>query len=211
MKTYPVLYSFRRCPFAIRARLALIVNNIQCEVREILLKDKPSAMLSLSPKGTVPVFTLADQVIDESIDIMVWAYSESSNQNGLPQESEWSLIKTTEEGFKFHLDRYKYDAYHDPSQRLNHRQSALNILKGIEPALITSIGHEASLTFTDYAILPLIRQYRSADQEWFENAEELSWYRARLNKLLTSEVFIAAMQKYPLWSAASNGEPNYLL
>ena len=114
MEKLPILYSFRRCPYAMRARLALFISNTKCELREVLLKAKPEQLIKISKKGTVPVLQLEPKkIIDESLDIMVWALKKHDPGNWLPKdtttmEDTLSLINNCDSEFKHNLDRYKY-------------------------------------------------------------------------------------------------------
>ena len=122
----PILYSFRRCPYAMRARMSLILSSSQCEIREILLKQKPFEMLEISPKGTVPVLQLGEKILDESLDIIAWAMSNNSQNIYQYSDSESKVstkfIELFDSKFKYHLDRYKYASCHDWKQRRHHGQ-----------------------------------------------------------------------------------------
>ena len=132
----PVLYSFRRCPYAMRARLAISESNKLVELREVLLRDKPHHMLLLSPKGTVPVLWLCDgTVIDESFEIMKWAYSTNLSDDCSQKVNHEDLIALVDSKFKYHLDRYKYSSRFDNIDANHHRDCALNILCEIEDVL----------------------------------------------------------------------------
>jgi glutathione S-transferase len=194
---YPVLYTFRRCPFAIRARLALCLNQRQCEVREIKLSDKPLDMIKRSSKGTVPVLILNDgNVLDESIDIMRWSFDQNYKTN---DELELWISKIDTD-FKYHLDRYKYpNRYHNTSPH-DHRDACLDMLKKLEVSWGT-IGIEGGLNFYDFAFLTLIRQFRMPERDWFD-ALDLDFIQKRLEFLITSNLFSLAMQKYPLWDSS---------
>ena len=113
----PVLYSFRRCPYAMRARMAIILSSVECELREILLKNKPEEMLSLSPKGTVPVLAFDNTVLDESMDVINWAFAKDSSKFLKYSSSESKLsiyfVELFDAKFKYHLDRYKYASRYD--------------------------------------------------------------------------------------------------
>ena len=135
MKT-PILYSFKRCPYAMRARMALKLANIECELREVKLSRKPDHMLEVSPKGTVPVLILEDKVIDESIEIINWVLSLNnifegniSNQQTLQTEN---LIKIFDSKFKYHLDRYKYSNRYKDIDLEFHRSECKKILVNLE-------------------------------------------------------------------------------
>ena len=133
--TLPILYSFRRCPYAMRARMALILASQKCELREILLKNKPDEMLKISPKGTVPVLQLPDKVLDESLDIISWACKSSvSDKHIYLKEEEMlsnELIKLFDSEFKYHLDRYKYSSRYGVESK-EHQNECKTILKNLE-------------------------------------------------------------------------------
>lgn len=198
--TDPILYSFRRCPYAIRARLALAVSGIAVEHREVKLRDKPAAMLAASPKGTVPVLVLPDgAVIDESLDIMRWALARNDPEEWLSGDDP-ALIATNDGAFKHHLDRYKYpDRY--PADGVDHRAAALAILHGLEARL----GEHAYLSgarfgLTDAAILPFVRQFAAIDPEWF-SARDLARVQAWLEAFLGSALFARVMVVRDVWKA----------
>ena len=134
MKT-PILYSFKRCPYAMRARMALLLANIQCEIREVSLDNKPKHMLEISPKGTVPVLILEDQIIDESMNIVNWAITESklfiNNISRDQIEITESIINTFDNNFKYHLDRYKYSTRYKNINKEFHKFECLNIILDI--------------------------------------------------------------------------------
>src|SRR4051812_30888674 len=132
--TEPILYSFRRCPYAMRARLALAVSETGCEIREVKLRDKPAELIAASPKATVPVLVLPDgEVIDESLEVMRWALRRNDPENWL-QGDDVALIAANDGAFKYHLDRYKYPERHgvDP---VAHRASGLALLTVLEAQL----------------------------------------------------------------------------
>lgn len=198
--TDPILYSFRRCPYAIRARLALAVSGIAVEHREVKLRDKPAAMLAASPKGTVPVLVLPDgAVIDESLDIMRWALARRDPEEWLSGDDP-ALIATNDGAFKHHLDRYKYpDRY--PADGVDHRAAALAILHGLEARL----GEHAYLSgarfgLTDAAILPFVRQFAAGDREWFD-VQDLARVQGWLEAFLGSALFARVMVVRDVWKA----------
>jgi len=137
----PILYSFRRCPYAMRARSALIVSGIEIELREVVLRDKPAEMLAASPKGTVPVLVLPDgQVIDESWDIMLWALRQHDPQNWLGQDechiaSALPLVTENDTSFKQNLDRYKYPERHPEQAQSAWRSAGEQFLQKLETQL----------------------------------------------------------------------------
>ena len=201
----PILYSFRRCPYAIRTRLALKSSGIKVEMREVVLSEKPAAMLSTSPKGTVPVLVLADgRVIDESLDIMLWALRQNDPDGWLSTDvvriSDCEqLIQINDGEFKFYLDRYKYwDRYPEHSMDY-YRQQAETFLQKLEQRVEQS-GFVCgdTISMADMAIFPFIRQFSLVDKDWFEQSRFV-YLRIWLDKLLSSELFISVMKKYPQW------------
>ncbi|WP_342669264.1 glutathione S-transferase [Endozoicomonas arenosclerae] len=201
----PILYSFRRCPYAMRARLALTYSGSELEHREILLKNKPQAMLEASPKGTVPVLVLPEgKVIDESLDIMLWALAVNDPQNWLPESSEdksaiMALIKKNDFEFKSQLDRYKYADRHPEHPMEYYRSQGELFLEQLDSLLSNQdylMGDK--LTLADMAIAPFIRQFAHVDRDWFystryENLQQ--WLKA----FLESKLFIQIMIKHPVW------------
>ncbi len=190
----PILYSFRRCPYAMRARLAILAGGARVELREIVLRDKPAAMLAASPKGTVPVLVLPDgTVIDESLDIMRWAFAD--NDAGAP---DLALIAANDGAFKHHLDRYKYADRHggDPTE---HRDAATRLLDPIETRLTGNryLGGGCA-TITDLAIMPFVRQFAATDRRYFD-ALPLPALHTWLAAHLASDALAAAMLRLPPW------------
>ena len=215
----PILYSFRRCPFAMRARLAMAASGRRCELREVVLRDKPPEMLAASPKGTVPVLIDADgHVLDESLDIMRWALARNDPQQWLAPErgsleDMLALIArfdNNDAGFKFHLDRYKYATrYTDDAGRAvdaaTHRATASAFLDDLEARLANAsflFGNRPALA--DMAIAPFVRQFTIADTAWFE-AQPWPRLRIWLAGLLDSAFWKGAMQKYPPWRSGEAG------
>lgn len=202
----PLLYSFRRCPYAMRARLALSVSETAVEHREILLRDKPQAMLDASPKGTVPVLVLPDgAVLEESLDIMRWALARRDPENWLaPGEAMDALIAGCDGEFKHHLDRYKYATRHatDP---VEHRTAAGAFLARLESRLAgTAQLFGDGMSMADAAIFPFVRQFAQTDRDWFD-AQDWPGLKAWLAAHLASARFAAIMHKYPLWQASQDG------
>lgn len=204
----PVLYSFRRCPYAIRSRLALQVSGLPYELREVSLKSKPLEMLAASPKGTVPVLVLPDgQVIDESLDIMRWALVQHDPQGWLSPKLDdmLTLIAGNDGEFKHALDRYKYPNRYplesggdEQAFALAQRFEAASWLQTLDSRLSQGwlYGHQASLA--DMAILPFVRQFAHTDSAWF--AEQpwpmlLDW----LARFEASGLFEAVMEKHVQW------------
>ena len=197
----PTLYSFRRCPYAMRARLALIVSGTRVELREIILRDKPAEMLQASPKGTVPVLILPDStVIDESLDIMLWALEGNDPEQWLQDDlSEMlALIERCEDEFKNHLDRYKYANRYDDVDPLYHRKAACEFLDILEHRLEKGaflFGDKAKLA--DMAIVTFVRQFANVDRSWFDSCE-YPHVRQWLLDFTSSPIFDSIMHKYPL-------------
>ena len=195
----PVLYSFRRCPYAMRARLALAVSGTRCELREVKLSARPEAMLAASPKGTVPVLVLPDgPVIDESLDIIHWALAQSDPEQWLARDDP-ALIAVGDGPFKFHLDRYKYPDRHgaDP---LVHRDEGLTFLRGLDRRLAAA-GQLCGATrgLADAAITPFVRQFAAVDREWFAD-QALPHLKHWLEGHLASALFKAIMLRTAPWS-----------
>jgi len=194
-----ILYSFRRCPYAMRARMALHLAGAEYEHREILLRDKPDHMLELSPKGSVPVLLMNGQVIDESLDIMRWALPDASFQP--------DIIEMIDGPFKYHLDRYKYASRYDSEVKrgdvdLSHRALAVEALALIESRL----GDDPYLSGpdmgpTDMASFPFVRQFAAVERDWWAEQVELPKTRDWLALCLESELFKKIMKKHPVWKS----------
>jgi glutathione S-transferase len=195
----PVLYSFRRCPYAIRARLAIAISGVDVEKIEVELKNKPAEMLAISAKGTVPVLQFFDgAVIDESLDIMRWALSIHDPQNWLQRidyNDSTDLIATNDSEFKYFLDRYKYaDRYPEFSleyyrQRAEMFNAQLNS-RLIEHAFLI----DEHLRFVDIAVVPFVRQFAHVDKNWFY-ASQYRAVIAWLDDLLMTELFQSVLKK----------------
>lgn len=202
----PVLYSFRRCPYAMRARLAIAASGIQCALREVVLKDKPAALLAASPKATVPVLITAENtVIDESLDIMLWALEQSDPHQywqtltQIQRECALQLIKSNDGEFKYYLDRYKYADRYPEQTQLEYRQAAEKFLQILEQQLEQNnylLG--ATISVADLAIWPFIRQFAFVDMDAFNTLpypKLIAW----LQHFLTADLFHAVMHKYQQW------------
>ena len=210
--TLPVLYSFRRCPYAMRARMVLKYSGIAVHLREVVLRDKPWALLECSAKGTVPVLVLPDgTVIDESRDIMQWALAINDPEQWLAGENTelcsliQQLLDTNDGEFKNNLDRYKYaDRY--PEQTAGYyRTQGEQFLAILEHRLNSHqflIGDKVSLA--DIGIFPFIRQFANVDSDWFEQSP-YPQLQAWLAYFMHAELFISVMEKYPPWMG--NSEP----
>lgn len=205
-KTLHILYSFRRCPYAMRARLAIAKSGVQCELREVVLKDKPQQLIALSPKATVPVLQTRDgKVIDESIDIALWALTQADPDDwyqGLSTDQHQQaldLIENNDGEFKYFLDRYKYaDRYPDQSQSY-YRQQGEKTLAHLEK-LLEKNGCLLSENWTlaDIALLPFVRQFAFVDKDWFDQSP-YPLVRAWLQDFLDSPLFKSIMTKYAQW------------
>ena len=202
----PVLYSYRRCPYAMRARMALRYSGIAVEIREISFKSKPRHMLNVSPKGTVPVLVLpGGKVIDESLDIMRWALAQHDTEDWLlagnaklSQEAD-ALITGNDGEFKTALDRYKYAIRFPERAASAYRAEGEVFLRELERRLQHNaylLGQHCSLA--DVAIFPFVRQFAAVDAVWFEGSPYSALQRW-LAMFVSSELFLGVMHKYPLW------------
>lgn len=209
--TLPVLYSFRRCPYAIRARLALASSGQACELREVVLKAKPAELISASAKASVPVLVLPNgQVIDESLDIMRWALQRNDPAQWLLANPEQTapvqaLIDDCDQSFKHHLDRYKYPNRYEGVNALQHRAAAAAWLSQLEQQLSPEgwlFSPAASLA--DMAIAPFVRQFAQTDRLWFEQ-QDWPALQAWLSRIVSSELFESVMHKYPAWESGKTG------
>ncbi len=206
----PVLYSFRRCPYAMRARLALQVSQVAYEHREIVLKNKPEHMLALSPKGTVPVLWLADapgaQVLDQSLDIMLWALGQHDPLGWLPatpkdMDAALAWIGNGDGAFKQHLDRYKYPQRFELTTGVQDRDSGGIFLWQLNAQLQKQkFLHGPHWGLADAALAPFVRQFAHVDAAWF-SAQDWSALLVWLENFENSPGFLRAMQKISLWQA----------
>ena len=196
----PILYSFRRCPYAMRARMALWAAGITVELREVKLADKPPELVEASPKATVPVLVLPDgTVIEESIAVMRWALSQNDPEGWLAGDDA-ALIARNDGPFKHHLDRYKYPTRYEPDG-IDHRAEGLAILKDLDARLTD--GEQlrgAKRTLADISLFPFIRQFANTDRVWFD-AQDLPNLRRWLEGHLASELFAAVMPRFDRWQA----------
>jgi glutathione S-transferase len=198
MTSVPILYSFRRCPYAMRARMAVLVSGEAVEIREVVLRDKPAAMLAASPKGTVPVLVRPDgAVIAESLDIMRWALGRNDPENWLGGD-DVALIAGNDGPFKQHLDRYKYPDRHG-SDPLHHRTAALEWLAGLDERLARAAQLcGAKRALADIALFPFVRQFAAVDRAWFD-AQPLPQVQAWLAGHIGSSLFERAMVRFAPW------------
>jgi glutathione S-transferase len=204
----PILYSFRRCPYAMRARMALLASEQIFELREIALANKPADMLQVSPKGTVPVLLLpTGEVIDQSLEIMQWALNINDPQCWLPPDTHYKIqmqhwINQCDGLFKFNLDRYKYPNRFGLHDGLAHRTKGAEFLSSLEQHLAVQgcLGHQ-TFSMIDAAMAPFVRQFAHTSPDWFANQ---SWPRLQswLAAFKNAPLFLCAMAKNPVWKSA---------
>ena len=195
------LYSFRRCPYAMRARMALRYSGVAVDIIEVSLKAKPAEMLALSPQGTVPVLSVDGKVIDESLAIMRWALAQNDPQDWLLKEDPagqaltGALIEQNDQAFKVHLNRYKYAERYPEQPMAVYRAEGEVFLRKLNELLdgrdYLLAGHP---TLADVALMPFIRQFAHVDREWFAQTPYVR-LQAWLQRFLESELFTTVMQK----------------
>lgn len=201
MRTLPRLFSYRRCPYAIRARLALWQAGVAVQVQEVSLRDKPAELLRLSPKGTVPVLWLPDgTVLAQSLDIMRWALAQHDPEGWLqaaPMDEMLALIARNDGPFKALLDRYKYAERHPERSATDWRDEAVRThLADLEARLRSHpwlCGTRCALA--DMALLPFVRQFAQVDRVWFDATPALPALRAWLQRGLALPLFATVMAK----------------
>lgn len=187
---YPLLYSFRRCPYAMRARMSIVRKEYQVELREVVLRDRPNQMMEVSPKGTVPILVLENgTVIEESLEIMQhvldWTLSD--------EEQHW--ISRNDDEFKFHLDRYKYPNRYDNVDEIEQRNAASSYLSDLDNRLGEMPAMSEPLSD---ALFPFVRQFANHNREWFD-AQPWSNIHSWLSNNLNSEEFSTCMKKFKQW------------
>lgn len=184
----PILYSFRRCPYAMRARMSIVRTNYICEHREVILRDRPEHMMEISPKGTVPVLLLPNgNVIEESLEIMQHVLSWDLTAD------EFHWVDRNDNEFKFHLDRYKYPNRYENVDSLEQRSMAKAYLDDLDQYL----SDEISSSLND-ALFPFVRQFANHDRDWFD-AQNWEYLHAWLADNLSSDEFTLCMKKYSQW------------
>ena len=211
-----ILYSFRRCPFAMRARAAIYFSKIKVELREVLLKDKPSEMLYISAKGTVPVLKLKENILDESIDIMLWALNIKDSEDLLCPYREQKyfvldIINIFDQEFKYHLDRYKYSSRYLNEKnfisREEHRNEGIKHLKTLQNILEKNNSkylYKNKISFMDLALFPLVRQFKIADFSFFNENINIKLVNIWLENLINTIFFKNIMYKYEVWNSGDN-------
>jgi glutathione S-transferase len=207
----PVLYSFRRCPYAMRARLAIAASGQACELREVVLRDKPASLLQASPKGTVPVLVdTTGAVIDQSLDIMLWALGRNDPQGWLaPQDGTLQqaleLVAQNDGPFKQSLDRYKYPVRYGLDDGVPAREAAVPWLLDLNQRIERTgfvLGTRTSLA--DMAIAPFVRQFAMTDAAWFAN-QPWPALQAWLHAFVQSELFVQVMPRFDQWQEGTAG------
>lgn len=209
----PVLYSFRRCPYAMRARFALAASGQRCELREVVLRDKPADLLAASPKGTVPVLVDIDgTVIDQSLDIMHWALARQDPGQWLQPDrgthaDMLELIARCDGDFKQQLDRYKYPNRFEGADMAAHRLRGADFLRALNDRLQGTshlFGDRPALA--DMAIAPFVRQFGQTDAQWFA-LQPWPMLRRWLDGLTQGALWARAMRKYATWKVGEPGVP----
>ncbi|WP_298627899.1 glutathione S-transferase [uncultured Legionella sp.] len=197
--SYPILYTFRRCPYAIRARMILAYSKIKVEQREVDLKNKPQELLDASAKGTVPVLIMGNgQVLDESMEIIRWSLNNSDPEHWFSKELQNAgdeLIYINDTHFKPILDNYKYPQKSEKKDPYYYREQAETYLEQLDSLLkINNYLLASHISYADVAIFPFIRQFCMVDKEWFEHSQ-YKHLQVWLNNFLKSELFLSIMEK----------------
>ena len=198
----PILYSYRRCPYAIRARMTLKYAGIKYEHREIEFRNKPQSMLLVSPKGTVPVLCVDGLVLDQSVDIMRWALgrADPDDWSRVDESISQPWVQRNDGPFKALLDQYKYpNRFPDLNQK--------DVLNGAIDLMLDPMNHMLrsstyllgnKISWVDVAIFPFIRQFAAVNPRRFEGLPFTS-LKKWLNQHLESELFNSIMNKHPVW------------
>ena len=214
MSSENILYSFRRCPYAIRARWAILKNKVLVTIREVDLKDKPPELSELSSKGTVPVlYTSQGYVIDESLDIIKWSiYNSNINVDNIGtnlkvnSKEASDLLKVNDIKFKYHLDRFKYSSRYKNNNPKFHQEKALKIIDSWNKNIEISISKgykgwllEDSESIADWGIWPFVRQYLIADPNLFERNTNLIYIKNWLLNYTNDSSYKILMKKFEKW------------
>lgn len=201
----PVLYSFRRCPYCIRAHMALKNTGLKIELREVKLGDFPEQALKVSPKATVPILVLPDNtIIDESWDIVKWALIQNDPDNWLGENSRFlpgaeMLVETNDFSFKNDLDHYKYSDRYPEHSQLYYRQSCEIFIEELEGMLrVNNFLLDEQLSLADISVFPFIRQFSLVDKNWFDKSH-YEKVKKWLDDLVGSDIFQSAFQKQGIW------------
>jgi glutathione S-transferase len=204
----PILYSFRRCPYAMRARLALLSSGIRCELREVVLRNKPPELLAASAKGTVPVLITPDgQVIDQSLEIMLWALRQNDPEHWLPADvatfdAGLALLSRCDGDFKHHLDRYKYPQRYEGADKWASRAVAVSFVADLEARLTQNhYLFGSKLSMFDAGTAPFLRQFAHVDALWFA-AQPWPHVQAWLAAFEATDAFKRVMSAVPPWVAS---------
>ena len=195
----PILYSFRRCPYAIRARLALLAAQQTVELREIVLRNKPEEFLNASPTKTVPCLVLKNEIIDESLDIMIWALKIKDPNNLLKMpDNGYEMIEIIDNKFKDLLDKTKYSTRYENEDVDKNRKCAVDILINLEENMRGKYLFSDKPSLCDIAIFPFVRQFAFIDKAFFDN---LGWRKLGiwLDSFLESRPFIECQHKFKQW------------
>ena len=206
-QTLPILYSFRRCPYAMRARLGLAFAGQNYELREIILRRKPTEMMAISPKGTVPVLKLMDgSVLEESYDITLWALDQKYPEGWTPLTAEQKpaadvLVDELNNSFIDSLNRYKYPDHYDLPNGEADWKTGVQFLEKLEGALEANGGYLCAPTpcFADVLIFPFVRQFWAVDREAFEDMIKLPHLLKWFDFFLEHPLFKKIMKKYDPW------------
>ena len=196
---YPILYSFRRCPYAMRARLSLLVSNQRVEIREVHLREKPQEFLKSSKSATVPCLVTNQEIIDESLDIMIWALKLNDPFQWLRMPMlGYDFISQNDGPFKFALDKTKYHSRYPNEDSIKNREIASKFISDLEKEMAGSFLFGDQPSLADMAILPFLRQFAFIDKVWFD---QQSWPKvaAWLNDFLCSKLFLNIQKKYDRW------------
>ena len=202
---HPILYSFRRCPYAMRARFSIRISQIKIELREVMLKKKPKDFLKFSNDGTVPILIQRDNTtIQESLDIVFWALKFNKNLNELKKIDNYNFLKFCDTEFKHNLDRYKYPTRYENVDPNFYRNKNIKFLKLLNKKLsLSKFLLTDKLSFLDFCIFPFIRQYRNVDQLWF-NHLNLSYLNNWFSFIVESQEFDDIMKKYKVWEPSDS-------
>lgn len=206
----PVLYSFRRCPYCMRAHMMLKYSGLKVELREVDLKDMPDEALTVSPKATVPVLVLADgSIIDESWDIVKWALTQSDHDNWMDNANNYLLdaeilTETNDFSFKVDLDHYKYASRYPEQSEEYYRMACEEFIEELEDMLTKNKYLLANqLTLADISVFPFVRQFSLVNKDWFDQAPYPK-VQLWLDNLINSALFQHSFQKHDVWKTGNS-------